>query len=250
MTRSHDRLRLDLALVECGLVQTRSRARDFIKRSLVLVDGVIVTRPGFAVAQDADLILAENVVQYVSRGAEKLSAALDHFSFPIKDIVALDVGASTGGFTELLLERGARKVYAVDVGRDQLHPQLLGDPRVISLEECDARALSAAHISEPVDAVVIDVSFISLKAVLERPLQFLAPGGWLVALVKPQFEVGRGALGKGGIVRDAGAQSDAVAAVRNCISARHGWKVMDVIPSPIPGKSGNKEFLMGARYGA
>ena len=246
----HDRLRLDLALVERGLVATRSRARDFIKRSLVLVDGSVVSRPGVVVAGHAKISLVENIRQYVSRGGEKLSAALTHFSFTARDLVALDIGASTGGFSEVLLESGAKRVYAVDVGYDQLHDRLRRDARIVSLEECDARELTAGDIPEPIGAIVADVSFISLKQVLVRPLEFVVPGGWMVALVKPQFEVGRkGMLGKGGIVRDENVQEEAVAGVRDWVSQLDGWDVIDVIDSPILGKTGNHEFLLGARYG-
>ena len=244
------RMRLDLALVERKLVATRSRARDFIKRSLVMVDGVVVKRPGQNVGADAVLTLGEDARDYVSRGGEKLKAGLDHFSFNVKDVTALDIGASTGGFTEFLLERGAAKVFAVDVGVDQLHERLLDDARVVSLEEVDARDLDDTVVPEMVDAIVIDVSFISLIKALEHPFTFLKPGGWLIALVKPQFEVGRkDMLGKGGIVRDESAQLDAVANVRNWIEGLEGWQVIDVIPSPILGKTGNREFLLGARYG-
>ena len=247
---ANERIRLDLALVERELVETRSRARDFIKRSLVMVDGVVVTRPGQNVSSGAVLTLAEEAHHYVSRGGEKLKAALDHFSFEVDKIVALDIGASTGGFTEVLLERGAARVFAIDVGFDQLHERLQSDDRVVSYEEVDARQLDEALISEPVDAIVIDVSFISLIKALENPFRFLKPGGWLIALVKPQFEVGRKEmLGKGGIVRNDAIQDEAVTNVRDWIAGLDGWQVDDVIPSPLLGKAGNREFLLGARYG-
>jgi len=244
-----ERLRLDQALVERGLVSTRSRARDFIKRSLVLVNGAVVTRPGQNVLASAEVRLSEAAVDYVSRGGEKLNAGLDYFQFSAKGVTALDIGASTGGFSEVLLNRGAAKVYAVDVGFDQLHRKLEDDPRVVSYEETDARHLDETLIAERVDAIVIDVSFISLIKALDTPFKFLKPGGWLIALVKPQFEVGKKALGKGGIVRNEDTQMDAVTNVSDWISSLDGWEVIDVIPSPILGKTGNKEFLLGARYG-
>ena len=167
-----------------------------------------------------------------------------------KGLVALDVGASTGGFTEVLLARGAERVIAVDVGRDQLHAKLRQDPRVVTLEETDARSLDAGTIGEPVAAIVADVSFISLTKVLPAALSLAAPGAWLVALVKPQFEVGREGVGKGGIVRDAEARARAVAEVRAFIDATSAWRVFAEMPSPIPGGSGNEEVLIGARHGA
>ena len=176
----------------------------------------------------------------------KLIAALDHFRFPVAGIVALDVGASTGGFTQALLARGAARVYAVDVGHGQLHARLAGDARVVSLEGRDARQLDRALVPEPVGAIVADVSFISLAKALPVPLTLAGAGAWLVALIKPQFEAGRAAVGKGGIVRDPEARQRAVAAVRDWVAAQPGWRVLDVIASPIAGGSGNEEFLLGA----
>jgi 23S rRNA (cytidine1920-2'-O)/16S rRNA (cytidine1409-2'-O)-methyltransferase len=183
----------------------------------------------------------------VSRGGAKLAAALDAFGFKPKGRIALDVGASTGGFTEVLLERGAAKVYAVDVGHGQLHTRLKADPRVVSMEECDARSLTRELIPEPVGAIVADVSFISLAKALPAPLELAAPGAWLVALVKPQFEAGRARIGKRGIVRDERARQAAVEEVRAWLAAQENWRVVGIVPSPIRGGSGNEEFLMGAR---
>jgi 23S rRNA (cytidine1920-2'-O)/16S rRNA (cytidine1409-2'-O)-methyltransferase len=187
---------------------------------------------------------------FVSRGGLKLAAALDAFDLDPKGLVALDVGASTGGFTEVLLERGAKRVFAVDVGRDQLHDKLREDRRVVVLEGTDARGLDAAVIDGPVGAIVADVSFISLTKALPAALRLAAPGAWLIALVKPQFEAGRDAVGKGGIVREAQARARAVAEVRAFIDATPGWNVFAEMPSPIPGGSGNEEVLIGARHGA
>jgi 23S rRNA (cytidine1920-2'-O)/16S rRNA (cytidine1409-2'-O)-methyltransferase len=176
----------------------------------------------------------------------KLIAALDYFRFPVAGVVALDVGASTGGFTEVLLARGAARVYAVDVGHGQLHARVASDARVVSLEGRDARQLDDMLVSEPVGAIVADVSFISLMKALPVPLTFARAGAWLVALIKPQFEAGRAAVGKRGIVRDPAARQRAVALVRFWVAAQPGWRVLDVIPSPIAGGSGNEEFLLGA----
>jgi 23S rRNA (cytidine1920-2'-O)/16S rRNA (cytidine1409-2'-O)-methyltransferase len=159
---------------------------------------------------------------------------------------ALDIGASTGGFTQVLLARGATRVYAVDVGHGQLAPRLASDPRVVSLERCDARRLDRALVPEPVGAIVADVSFISLAKALPVPLSLAGPGAWLVALIKPQFEVGPAAVGKGGVVRDPAARQQAVQTVRGWMAGQPGWRVCDVVPSPIAGGSGNEEFLLGA----
>jgi len=185
----------------------------------------------------------------LSRGAPKLIAALDHFGYSANDLVALDIGASTGGFTQVLLDRGAARVYAVDVGHGQLHAQLAADPRVVSLEDCDARRLGPTLVPEAVGALVADVSFISLTKALPAPLTLTRAGAWLVALIKPQFEAGRAAVGKRGIVRDPAARQRAVDLVRDWIAEQPNWRVLDVIASPILGGSGNQEFLLGAQRG-
>lgn len=238
-------MRLDIAIVKAGLAVSRSRARDLIVRGLVEVDGAVETKPGASVAGVAGIALRGDAGGRVSRGAIKLAAALDHFPFKVEGVVALDVGASTGGFTEVLLARGAARVYAVDVGRGQLHPRLAGDARVVSLEGCDARALDG-KVEGRLDALVADVSFISLTQALPVPLRLTRPHAWLVALVKPQFEAGRAGVGKGGIVRDPAVRQQAVARVRDWVAAQPGWRVIDVIPSPITGGHGNEEFLLGA----
>jgi 23S rRNA (cytidine1920-2'-O)/16S rRNA (cytidine1409-2'-O)-methyltransferase len=241
------RKRLDVVLVERGLAPSRSRARDLIKYGKVLVDRQVCTKAGAEVGVEQMLTLEPASVGGVSRGGAKLAAALDAFGFKPKGRIALDVGASTGGFTEVLLERGAAKVYAVDVGHGQLHTRLKADPRVVSMEECDARSLTRELIPEPVGAIVADVSFISLAKALPAPLELAAPGAWLVALVKPQFEAGRARIGKRGIVRDERARHAAVEEVRAWLAAQESWRVVGVVPSPIRGGSGNEEFLMGAR---
>ena len=200
-------------------------------------------------APDAELRLSPEACLYVSRGGEKLEAALDEFGFDPKGRVALDIGASTGGFSDVLVARGAAKIYAVDVGRGQLHAKLRVNPKVISLEGTDARTLDRSVIREEVTAIVADVSFISLTLALPAALRLAAPGAWLVALVKPQFEAGRPAVGKGGIVRKPAERKKAVEKIRDFIEEA-GWTVIGEIASPILGGSGNVEFLIGARHGA
>ncbi|MGH6824269.1 TlyA family RNA methyltransferase [Methyloceanibacter sp.] len=246
----YKKMRLDRILVDRGLAVTRSRAADLIRLGAVSVDGQPALKPGALIEPGARLIVDGQASPFVSRGGLKLAAALDAFGLNPKGLVALDIGASTGGFTEVLLQRGATCVYAVDVGRDQLHAKLRDDPRVVALEATDARALGTEVIEGPVGAIVADVSFISLTKALPAALNLAAPGAWLVALVKPQFEVGRKAVGKGGIVRDAQARARAVAEVRAFIDSAPGWKVFAEMPSPIPGGSGNEEVLIGASHGA
>ncbi|CAN1724660.1 16S/23S rRNA (cytidine-2'-O)-methyltransferase TlyA [Hyphomicrobium sp. 1Nfss2.1] len=242
-------MRLDLALVERGLVPTRSRARDLIRSGHVRVGDDVCTKAGAEIAEDVPVTLADaEAARAVSRGTQKLTAGLDAFAFDPVGRIALDVGASTGGFTQVLLERGAEKVYAADVGHDQLHPSLKSDPRVVSLEGLDARRLDREIVPEPVGIITADVSFISLIKALGPALGLAAPGAFLVALVKPQFEVGPDRIGKGGIVRDAAARDDALHSITAWIAAQPGWRVAGTIPSPIKGGSGNEEFLLGARY--
>ena len=246
---SDKKTRLDRRLVDAGLAVSRARAADLVRRGCVTVAGETVLKPAALVTGEAALALSADAGRHVSRGALKLEAALDAFGLDPEGCVALDVGASTGGFTDVLLARGAAKVYAVDVGRGQLHESLRTDPRVVSLEATDARTLDGAAIPEAVTAIVADVSFISLTQALPVPLKLAAPDAWLVVLVKPQFEAGRAAVGKGGIVRDEKDRERAIALVRDFLE-REGWTVLGVTQSPIEGGSGNVEFLMGARHGA
>lgn len=232
-----------------GLAPTRARAADLVRRGCVTVAGEAVIKPAALVADDAALAVVPGAGSHVSRGGLKLEAALEAFGLDPQGAVTLDVGASTGGFTEVLLGRGAAKVFAVDVGRDQLHDSLRADPRVVSLEATDARVLDAAAIPEPVSVIVADVSFISLTQALPAALKRAAPDAWLVVLVKPQFEAGREAVGKGGIVRDEEDRARAVERVRGFLE-REGWTVLGFVQSPIEGGSGNVEFLMGARLGS
>lgn len=238
--------RLDIALVSRGLAPTRSRARDLIVRGLVCVDGTPVLKPAMLVKPASAIAITGDDAFAASRGSVKLRAALDGFGFDPAGRVALDVGASTGGFTELLLLRGAAKVYAVDVGRDQLLPRLKADPRVVSLEGQDSRTLDASLIPHPITAIVADVSFISLRKALPAVLALACPGAWLAALVKPQFEVGLKGIGKGGIVRDEVARLAAFDTIARWLKDDMGWRVFPPIVSPIAGGSGNTEYLLGA----
>ena len=240
-------LRLDQALVARGLAATRARARDAVLRGHVRVDGKPVAKPSLAVLPEAELALDDPAARYVSRAALKLVAGLDHFQYAPEGRVALDLGASTGGFTEVLLERGALRVHAVDVGHGQMDPRIAADPRVLSREGLNARELTADHLGEPFSALVSDVSFISLRLVLPPALALAAPGSWGVFLVKPQFEVGRDGIGKGGLVRDAAEGRASVDAIAAFVDATPGWTIDGLIPSPIAGGDGNHEFLLGAR---
>jgi 23S rRNA (cytidine1920-2'-O)/16S rRNA (cytidine1409-2'-O)-methyltransferase len=242
------RERLDNLLTARGLATTRSRARDLIKRGLVRVDGVPAGKPAQMISVTASLEVSGDANRYVSRGSAKLIAALDAFSFDVEGRIAVDVGASTGGFTQVLLERGAAHVTAVDVGQGQLSAELKDDPRVSAMEGTDARKLSNGLIAEPVTAIVADVSFISLTKALPAALKLAAPGCWLVALLKPQFEAGPEAVGKGGVVRDEAARQSALESVRDWIDGQPRWKVTGVVQSPIEGGDGNIEFLIGAQY--
>ena len=235
------RKRADVLLVERGLFESRAKAQAAIAAGRVAADGVVLRKPSDEISADA-LLDATPEHPWVSRGGLKLAAALDRFGFDPAGRVCLDVGASTGGFTDVLRARGARRVYAVDVGRGQLHPKLRADAAVVALEETDIRAL--APLAEPPDLAVVDVSFISLKLVLPAVDRLLRRPAQLVALIKPQFEAGRKNLKKG-IVRDPAVHAavcDDIAA----FAASLGWKVAGIIPSPIEGGDGNKEFLMGA----
>ncbi len=241
-------MRLDQALVARGAFQSRSRAQGAIRAGLVRVDGAVVARPAAGVADDAEIAVDGDVHDFVSRGGAKLDAALRAFEIDAADKTCLDLGASTGGFTEALLRAGAARVFAVDVGSGQLHASLTEDRRVVSLEKTHAKDLSAALIPDPIDVLVCDVSFISLKKALPPALALCAPGARLAALVKPQFEVGRAQIGKGGVVKPGYANSWGVAeAMRDWIDAEPGWRALGLMESPLEGGDGNREFLIGAR---
>ena len=236
------RQRIDRLLVERGLFESRTKAQAAIEAGLVTVDGRMVAKASEEIPADAKLH-ASAVHPYVSRGGVKLAAALDHFHVAPKDRVCLDVGASTGGFTQVLLERGASRVYAVDVGHAQLHEFLRARSQVVSLEDTDIRTLSTAKFSGLPDLVTVDVSFISLKLVLPPALALAKPTSQLVALIKPQFETGRGALKKG-IVRDPAVRAAVCDDIAEFVDSL-GWRVLGVVPSPVEGGDGNAEFLLG-----
>ena len=238
--------RLDQLLVERGAFVSRARAQGAIRAGLVSIDGAVIDKPSAMVAPDAGIEVSGDVHDYVSRGALKLAAAIEAFGIAPAGRICLDLGASTGGFTEILLRAKAAKVYAVDVGSGQLHPKILADPRVVNLEKTHAKDLTGALIPDPVDIIVCDVSFISLKKALPFAMALAAPGALLAALIKPQFELGPEKIGKGGI-----AQADAsdLAALTGDISRwfeAQGWRLIGVIDSPIAGGDGNREFLIGA----
>ena len=239
------RVRADLLLVSRGLADSRAKAQAAIAAGGVTADGRLVTKASEPLDETCDL-KAQPAHPYVGRGALKLVHALELWPVVVEGRVVLDVGASTGGFTEVCLEHGAARVYAVDVGRGQLHPKLAADPRVVALEGVDARTLTAELIPEPPNLVVCDASFIGLAKVLPRALALAATDADLIALVKPQFEVGPDLVGKGGIVRDAEARARALADVASFLTTS-GWTVLDTADSPIQGGDGNSEYLLHAR---
>lgn len=236
------RERLDVALVRRGLVGSRARAQALVLAGRVRVDGGTVTKAGTAVAPEARLELVEPEHPWASRGALKLAAALDAFGIDPGGLDCLDVGASTGGFTDLLLARGARRVIALDVGRGQLDWRLRSDPRVVVMEGVNARLLGADDLPFPADLATVDVSFISLRLVVPALLPHLRPGGRLVCLVKPQFEAGRGAVGKGGVVRDEQVRRAAIDGTVAALAAL-GLEPLGLVPSPVAGQKGNREEL-------
>ncbi|WP_137390033.1 TlyA family RNA methyltransferase [Rhodoligotrophos defluvii] len=239
--------RLDHLLFSRGLVASRARAKEAIARGLVQVDGQVARKPGAMVSDNAQITLTgDPSLAYVSRAALKLAHGLDHFAIPVAGRIALDIGASTGGFTHVLLERGAARVYAVDVGHGQLHPIIASDPRVIAFEGLNARDLDPSIIPEMPQLIVCDVSFISLTLALPAALALAAGDADLVALIKPQFEVGPQGLGKGGIVRDATLHAGTCERIRLFLESRD-WHVLGVTPSPITGGDGNKEFIVAAQ---
>ena len=242
------RHRLDQLLVERGLAESRARAKSLIEAGLVLADHRKADKPGRLMADDVALEVTRTDHPWVSRGGMKLAAALDHFGIEPAGAVALDIGASTGGFTDVLLSRGARSVYAVDAGHGQLAEKLRRDKRVIVLERRNARTLTREEIPEPVMLITCDTSFIGLETVLPAPLALAAPGAALVALIKPQFEVGPGRVGKGGIVRDPALQAECCARIRDWLGGLPGWQVLGIMDSPVTGGDGNREFLIAARY--
>ena len=237
--------RIDVLLVERGFFESRSKAQAAIEAGGVTVDGQAVRKHAETVAEDAR-IEAEAAHPWVGRGALKLSHALAHWLISPSGKVVLDIGASTGGFTQVCLAGGAERVFAVDVGRGQLHGVVAADPRVVNLEGLDARKIDASHIDEAPELSVCDASFIGLEKALPAALGLAAPGADLIALVKPQFEVGPERVGKGGVVRDEGARQAALEGVRSFLE-QSGWRVMGSVDSPVEGSDGNREYLLHAR---
>lgn len=264
--------RLDQLLVSRGLFDSRSRARDAIARGTVTVDGRTITKAGAPVSPDAVIAIDDPAQDYVSRAALKLVAALDHFGLDPTGRTCLDIGASTGGFTQVLLMRGAAHVVAVDVGHGQMHPRIGADPRVTNLEGLNARALSADDFDDApdaegagpaeggpghggtgdrggraIDCVVSDVSFISLKLALPPALSLAVRGAFCVLLVKPQFEAGRAAIGKGGLLKDPSTGPAIAASLERWLVSDMGWTSLGIIPSPLAGGDGNQEYLLAGR---
>ena len=240
------KIRADQLLVSRGLAESRTRAQALIMAGAVFSGERKLAKAGEMLAEDAALEVRGKDHPWVSRGGIKLDHGLTHFGFDVTGAVGLDVGSSTGGFTDVLLSRGTAKVYAVDVGTNQLAWKLREDERVIVHEQTNARSLDAAIIPEPVDLIVCDASFIGLAKVLEAPLRLARTGAMLVALIKPQFEAGRAEVGKGGVVRDP-AVHERVCAEASAWVQTQGWQVLGIVESPITGPEGNIEFLLGAR---
>ena len=242
--------RADQLLVEQGLAESRTKAQALILAGLVSCGERRIDKPGEQLAADSALALKERDHPWVSRGGVKLAHALDHFAIEVGDHVALDIGASTGGFIEVLLSRGARRVYAVDVGHGQLAWKLRQDPRVVVLERLNARYLTRSDVPEPVDIITCDASFIGLATVLPAPLALAAERAQLVALIKPQFEAGPAHVGKGGVVRDPEVHREVCERAAAWVAAQPLWSVVGIVESPILGPEGNREFLLYARRGA
>lgn len=237
--------RIDQLIVDRGLAESRTRAQALVMAGLVFIGTRKIDKPGQTVADDAEIEVKGRDHPWVSRGGVKLAHGLDYFGWDVTGAAAIDVGSSTGGFTDVLLSRGAARVYAVDSGTNQLAWKLRKDPRVIVHEQTSARILTAAHIPEPIDLIVCDASFIALAKVLAAPIGFARPGARALVLVKPQFEAGRDEVGKGGVVRDPAVHSR-VCADAAAWFAGQGWVVDGISPSPITGPEGNIEFLLAA----
>jgi 23S rRNA (cytidine1920-2'-O)/16S rRNA (cytidine1409-2'-O)-methyltransferase len=241
--------RADQLLVDQGLAESRAKAQALILAGLVSAGGRRIDKPGTALSEETALALSGPDHPWVSRGGVKLEFAFGHFAIDAVGRVALDIGASTGGFTDVLLARGAARVHAVDVGRGQLAWKLRQDPRVVVHEATNGRYLTGAQIPEPIDLITCDASFIGLLTLLPAPLALAADRAQLVALIKPQFEAGAKAVGKGGVVRDPGVHQAVCQRVAAWVSAQPGWTVIGIVESPIQGPAGNREFLIYARRG-
>lgn len=247
---ANDKMRADQLLTEKGVFESRSRARQEILAGTVFVDGERLEKPSQSISTTAQIALAPPENPYVSRGGLKLAHALDQFGLSPIGLDALDIGASTGGFTEVLLNRGAKSVAAIDVGQGQMHLRLRNDPRVTVWEKTDIRNVTVADFRERPQFAVCDVSFISLLHILPDVFDIVAEDAQIVLLIKPQFEVGRDGVEKRGIVKDEGLIADCCARIRDRVSAEPGWKVLGMIESPVTGGDGNREFLLGAERNA
>ena len=241
--------RADVLLVARGLADSRARAQALILAGQVFSDERRIEKAGLELAREAPLTVRGAAHPWVSRGGLKLEKGLDHFGIDPEGRICLDIGAATGGFTDVLLARGAARVYAVDVGQGQLAWKLRQDPRVVVLERTNARRLDAAQVPEPPALIVCDASFIGLETLLPAPLTLAAPEAEIIALIKPQFEVGKGRVGKKGVVRDPALHAEVCARIEAWLAGRPGWRVLGLTESPILGPEGNKEFLIAARKG-
>ena len=243
------RKRADISLVERGLAPSREKARALIKDGAVSLDNVPVSKPGQLIAPNASLTITGDLLRWASRGALKLLAALEAFpQIDIKGRIAADIGASTGGFCDVLLSRNVQHIYAVDVGHGQLDPKLARHARITNLERTNARDITATVIPDPLQIITCDVSFISVQKALPAVLSLATSGCWLITLVKPQFEAGRAALGKSGVVKDEADRQRCLDEVSTFLSDKMGWQIKGHITSPVIGPEGNHEFLLVARY--
>jgi len=241
--KSKKKTRLDLIIIEKGLAQSRQRARSLIMAGKVLVNNQVLDKPGVLVSVNDNVVVKGTDIPYVSRGGLKLEKALETLKIDITGFVCLDTGSSTGGFTDCLLQHGANRVFAVDVGYGQLAWKLRQDSRVVVIERSNIRHMAAETIPQPVDLVTIDVSFISLKIVVPAVMKFMKQDAAILALIKPQFEVGKGKVGKGGVVRDPALHAEVLKELSNFFSSQ-GFLSQTVVPSPILGPKGNKEFII------
>ena len=242
-----EKIRLDQLLVDRGLAESRTRAQALVMAGLVFSETKRLDKPGHRVAADISLTLKGPDHPWVSRGGVKLAHGLGHFGIEPDGLTCLDIGASTGGFSDVLLQGGAAKVYAVDVGHGQLDWRISNDERVAVLYKTNARHLTQEQVPDPVDLIVCDASFIGLEVVLPNSMALASPGAYLVALIKPQFEAGKGQVGKGGIVRDEALHEKVCGRISDWLGGQEGWRVLGITESPITGADGNKEFLIGAR---
>ena len=242
-----EKKRLDILLAEKNFTESREKAKALIMEGKVYVNNLKITKPGTKFSGKEDIFIKEGL-KFVSRGGLKLEKAIEQFNIVIKDKICLDIGASTGGFTDCLLQYGAKKVYAVDVGYGQLHWKIRNNPKVTVIERCNFRYIKKEKIPEIVDIVTIDVSFISLKKILPKAIEFLRESSMIIALIKPQFEVGKEQVGKGGIVKDSALHKQVLDNLSTFFQQLN-LQVINITESPILGQKGNKEFLMGLRYG-